>query len=176
MSATPRFCFACGGALERRLILDRPRLVCSRCGEVTYLDAKVAASTVTRLDDGRVVLVRRSIEPGYGLWVMPGGFVERGETVADGAVRETYEEIGLEVAVDGLLGVYSYPETVVVVVVYTAHPVGGRLLRASAECMEVRAFAPDEIPWDAIAFKSSRDALTTWTRMLAGTKPAGPAP
>lgn len=162
MALGPRYCQVCGGPLRVQQVIDHERLVCSRCGEVAYLDAKVAASTITLLNKEQVVLVRRSINPGYGLWVLPGGFIERGETVPEGAIRETREEVGLEVEVDRLIGVFSYPQTVVVVVIYEAHPVGGELFASSPECMEVRAFRPQEIPWDHLAFHSTRDGLKQW--------------
>ena len=70
--------------------------MCASCGFVFYMDPKVAVGTVIRTADDRVVLVRRAIEPGYGLWVFPGGYVDRGEQVLDAAVREAREESGLD--------------------------------------------------------------------------------
>ena len=85
-----RFCPTCAGELESRLLKkgEPERLVCTRCGQVIYLDPKVAVGTIVRADDGRLVLVRRAIEPGYGLWVFPGGYVDRGEAVTAAAIRE----------------------------------------------------------------------------------------
>ena len=101
------------------------RLVCVRCGFVFYLDPKVAVGTIIRDDDGRIVLVRRAIEPGYGKWVYPGGYVDRGELVKDAAVREAREEAGLQVRLDRLINVYSYPGRAPVVIVYAASILGG---------------------------------------------------
>src|SRR5574342_686155 len=94
-----RFCPECGGPLAARLLKggDPERLVCTGCGVVFYLDPKVAVGAIIRSDDGRVVLVRRAIEPGYGLWVFPGGYVDRGETPQSAAIREAREECGLDV-------------------------------------------------------------------------------
>lgn len=154
-----RFCPRCAGTLDSRRIKDGEpeRLVCASCSFVFYLDPKVAACTITMLD-GRIVLLRRAIEPSLGKWVFPGGFVDRGETVAAAAVRETLEEVNLRVSLTGILDAYSYAGSQVVVIVYAAEVVGGRLA-ACDECLEVGTFAPEEIPWDDLAFESTRAAL-----------------
>ena len=164
MSSTPapaeyRFCPRCAGALTSRRIKEGEpeRLVCATCGFVFYLDPKVAACTITMLDGG-IVLLRRAIEPSLGKWVFPGGFVDRGETVAAAAVRETLEEVNLRVSLTGILDAYSYAGSQVVVIVYAAEVVGGRLA-ACDECLEVGTFPPEEIPWDDLAFESTRAAL-----------------
>jgi len=112
---------------------------------------------------GGLVLVRRAIEPGYGKWVFPGGFVDRGETLEEAAARETREEVGLEVATDGLLGAYSYREYPVVVVVYAARVTGGCLM-AGDEALEAKTFAVDRLPWDDLAFASTKHALTDYVK------------
>ena len=81
-------------------------MVCSACQFVFFLDPKVAACTIIPLD-GKIVLLQRAIEPGYGKWVFPGGYVDRGETVADAAIREAREEVSLEVRLVSLLDVYQ---------------------------------------------------------------------
>jgi len=155
-----RHCPQCGGVLEQRLLKagDPPRLVCTRCAFIFYLDPKVAVGTIVRTADDRIVLVRRAIEPGYGLWVFPGGYVDRGETVTAAALRETREEAGLEVRLDGLVNIYSYPGRPIVVIVYTASILGGEL-RIDEESLEARLFAAADIPWSELAFLSTRDAL-----------------
>jgi ADP-ribose pyrophosphatase YjhB (NUDIX family) len=155
-----RFCPSCGGALERRSLkaTDPDRLVCQACGFVFYLDPKVAVGTIITADDSRLVLVRRAIDPGYGLWVFPGGFVDRGEELTKAAIREAREESGLEVRLDRLVNIYSYPDTAVIIVVYAATAMRGELC-GDDECLEARLFRADEIPWDELAFKSTRDAL-----------------
>jgi 8-oxo-dGTP diphosphatase len=155
-----RFCPSCGGALERRSLkaTDPDRLVCQACGFVFYLDPKVAVGTIITADDSRLVLVRRAIEPGYGLWVFPGGFVDRGEELTKAAIREAREESGLEVRLDRLVNIYSYPDTAVIIVVYAATAMRGDLC-GDDECLEARLFRADEIPWDELAFKSTREAL-----------------
>ena len=103
------YCPMCGGGLEPRSLkaTEPERLVCVRCGFVFYLDPKVAVGTIIRDEDSRIVLVRRAIEPGYGKWVFPGGYVDRGEQVHAAAVREAREEAGLEVRLEKLINIYS---------------------------------------------------------------------
>jgi len=153
------FCPKCGGRLESRLVkLSEPaRLVCAQCRFVFFLDPKVAASTVIR-QPGGIVLLQRAIEPGYGKWVFPGGYVDRGETVADAAVREAKEEVNLDIRLVSLLGVFSYRDSPVIVVVYVARTVGG-LLKAGDEALDVRLFSTDAIPWNELAFPSTNEAL-----------------
>src|SRR5207247_4904509 len=99
---TIRFCPLCAGALGREAVPpdQREQAVCSRCRFVFYLNPKVVAGTIPE-QDGRILLTRRSINPGLGLWTFPGGFVDFGETVTDGARRETFEETGLHGAPTG---------------------------------------------------------------------------
>ena len=157
-----RFCPICGQPLEERVlkVSEPKRLVCtnSTCGFVFYLDPKIAVGTVIRMPDGRIVLVRRAIEPGYGKWVFPGGYVDRGEEITLAAVREAREESGLEVTLDHLINIYSYAGRTPIIVVYAASYVTGELA-VDDEGLEARAFTPDEIPWDDLAFRSTNDAL-----------------
>ena len=155
-----RFCPECGGNLQSKLLKagDPERLVCDRCGFVFYLDPKLAVGTIIRDDHGRVVLVRRAIEPGYGKWVFPGGYVDRGEELHSAAIREAREEAGLDVRLDGLVDIYSYTGAVPVIVVYAATMVGG-CLGCDEEGLEARFFEASEIPWDELAFRSTREAL-----------------
>src|SRR5215217_2724309 len=100
-----RHCPVCAAPLEARRLkaADPERLVCTSCGFVFYMDPKVAVGTIIRTDDEHLVLVRRAIEPGYGLWVFPGGYVDKGEVVTTAAIREAREEAGLEIRIDRLL-------------------------------------------------------------------------
>src|SRR4029450_6836394 len=143
---TYRFCPTCGGSLDTRLLKagDPHRLVCDACGFVFYLDPKVAVGTIIRVDDERIVLVKRAIEPGYGLWVFPGGYVDRGEEITTAAIREAREESGLEVRIDGLLNIYSY-EGSPIIVVYTATALSGELC-GDEECLEAQLFTPRQVP------------------------------
>ena len=154
------FCPVCAGGLEsRRLRAGEPdRLVCTSCGFVFYLDPKVAVGTIIRNQQGQIVLVRRAIEPGYGKWVFPGGYVDRGEEVMAAALREAREETGLEIRIDSLINVYSYPGRAPVIIVYAATMTGG-CLACDEESLEAKFFAQDAIPWDELAFRSTHEAL-----------------
>ena len=136
---------------------DPPRLVCADCSFVFYLDPKVAVGAVCRAQEG-IVLLRRGIEPGYGKWVYPGGYVDRGEDLQSAARREAMEEIHADIRITELINVYSYPGRPVIVVVFAADVVGGDL-RGGSEALEVRTFAPEAIPWDDLAFRSTGEAL-----------------
>lgn len=129
------------------------------------MDPKVAVGTIIRVQDDRVVLVRRAIEPGYGLWVFPGGYVDRGERVIDAALREAREESGLEIRIDHLVNIYSYGGLAPIIIVYAATMIGGRLC-TDEECLEARLFSSDEIPWDALAFRSTREGLEEYFQRL----------
>lgn len=159
-----RFCPPCGGRLTHRTVKDGepPRLVCEACGFIFYLDPKVAACAICMVGGG-IVLLRRGIEPQRGKWVFPGGFVDRGEAVAAAAIRETQEEVNLRVGLTGILDAYSFPGSDVVVIVYAAEVLGGTL-EARDESLEVRAFPPEEVPWDELAFESTRAALRDYIR------------
>jgi ADP-ribose pyrophosphatase YjhB (NUDIX family) len=154
------FCPLCGADLELRSLkpTEPDRLVCIRCGFIFYQDPKVAVGTIIRNGDDHIVLVRRAIQPGYGKWVFPGGFVDRGEPVLTAAVREAKEEAGLDIRIDYLLNVYSYPGRAPVIIVYIATMLGGELM-CDDEGLEAKWFAPDAIPWDELAFQSTTDGL-----------------
>jgi len=156
------FCAHCGGRLEVRSLkpTERPRPVCAACGVVVYLDPKVAVGTIIPHEDG-IVLLKRAINPGYGKWVFPGGFVDRGESLEEAAAREAWEEVGLRVEPDRLLGAYSYRDYPVVIVVYQAHVVGG-MLKAGDEALEAKTFTAEALPWDDLAFESTRNALRAY--------------
>jgi 8-oxo-dGTP diphosphatase len=162
-----RFCPVCGAALEPRVLkaTEPKRLVCTSptCGFVFYLDPKIAVGTVIRMPDEKIVLVRRAIEPGYGKWVFPGGYVDRGEEITLAAIREAREESGLDVRIDHLINIYSYAGRAPIIVVYAATWTGGELA-VDDEGLEARAFESIAIPWDELAFRSTREALAEYLK------------
>lgn len=154
-----RFCPQCGMTLTlRRMKSGGPELqACQGCSFVHYADPKVAAGTLCMLDGG-IVLVQRGIPPAYGKWVFPGGFVDKDERVDAAAIRETREEVNLDVEIDRLLNVYSYEDSGVVIIAYAAHVVGGEL-QAKDEALDAKIFHPTQIPWGDLGFRSAHDAI-----------------
>jgi len=154
-----QFCPVCGGGLKSMKLKEHEpsRLTCSECAFIFYQDPKLVACSVVELDH-KIVLLRRAIDPQKGKWVMPGGYVDRGEEVEAAALRETDEECGLKIRIKNLLGVYSYPGHLVVVVTYMTEYLSGSLVLGD-ESLEVGLFSPEEIPWNDLAFPSTVDAL-----------------
>tara|TARA_B100000949_G_C14166871_1_gene401577 strand:- start:112 stop:678 length:567 start_codon:yes stop_codon:yes gene_type:complete len=155
-----RFCSRCGAALAIKEVKtgEPKRPTCVRCGHVVYLDPKVAVGTVITNQANQFALVKRSIEPGYGKWVYPGGYVDRGEPPTFAAVREAREEANLDVKLTGLINIYTYPGVVPIVLVYAATVTGGEL-RPEDESLEAAWFERADIPWNELAFRSTREAL-----------------
>jgi 8-oxo-dGTP diphosphatase len=161
-----QYCPKCATRLTWRETGDRPRPVCPACGFVFYFNPVVGAGALVE-KDGRVVLVRRGVEPKIGYWSLPSGYVEADELAEEAAVREMEEETGIEI--DDLLGVYSFggePQTGVLIL-YSAHPVGGEL-RAGDDAQAVQTFDPADMPPDdRIAFRTHLQALRDWRRARA---------
>lgn len=169
-----KFCPKCGAPLGHRRLKDfePERLVCTQCLFVMYLNPKVAAGAVVE-HKGGIVLLRREIDPRAGFWVHPGGFVDRGETLEEAAKRETREEVGLEVEILDLLGAFSFHDSEVVVVAYAARAISGEP-KVGDESLEVRTFDPHELPWDELAFPSTRLALKEYLRTMEARRPVTP--
>ena len=161
-----RFCPRCGAEAEVRF----PRsMICRACGYGAYYNPKPVACSIPTDADGRVILLRRATEPGRGRWTMPGGFVDLGESVEHAAVRECAEELAIDIELEGLVGVYSRADERNVVVVYAARALGEPSL--TAEALEVRAFLPCDIPWQALAFWGDECALRDF--LSRSGEPAG---
>ena len=161
------FCINCGAPLELRSIEGRELEVCGTDGYVLWRDPKVAAAVVVEADGG-IVLGRRAIEPAYGEWCLPGGFVNDNEDPAAAAVRECREEINVEVVLTSLLGVYHVAKTTassIVGIAYRGHVVAGETLSAGPEMLEVGVFRPDELP--QVAFPSHREVLALYAAAKA---------
>jgi ADP-ribose pyrophosphatase YjhB (NUDIX family) len=157
----PIFCTQCAGRLELRVVglSGKPVPVCPQCGAIHWIDPKMAAGCVV-VEGERVLLVKRGIEPGYGKWVFPGGHVDRGETVEEAALRETFEECGVVAELDELLGLFSYPRRPVIVAAFKAHLAPSSPPPAPLdETLEVGWFTADEVARIPLAFRSSADSL-----------------
>jgi ADP-ribose pyrophosphatase YjhB (NUDIX family) len=133
---------------------NRTRLVCPDCGYIEYANPKIVAGAVCTWED-RILLCRRAIAPAKGLWTIPAGYLELGETTAAGAAREVMEEAGARVTIGALLGLYEIAEISQVNVVYHAPMLSGAFA-AGVESLDVRLFAWEDIPWRELAFPSVR--------------------
>ena len=163
MAETLKFCSNCGAALTFGEIEgeDRDRLSCPACGHIVYVNPRLVVTVFPITDDGELVLLRRGIEPGRGRWAQPGGFLEVDETVNQAAIRETWEETGLLVEPGEIIGLYTRLEAAVVTIAYEARIVGGTAA-PTAEALEIRTFAPEDIPWSSLAFRTTMWALRDW--------------
>jgi ADP-ribose pyrophosphatase YjhB (NUDIX family) len=140
---------------------ERDRLSCPSCGFISYVNPRLVVTTLPITHAGEVVLLRRGIEPARGTWAQPGGFLEVDESVAEGAIRETLEEVGLVVEPGEIVGLYSRLEAAVVIVVFEAAIVGGTA-RTTPEALEVRAFRANDVPWSELGFNTTYWALRDW--------------
>ena len=136
------------------------RPVCASCGTVVFLDPKVVAGVIAAID-GRVVMVRRNMEPGIGRWTFPAGYVDRGEGVEAAAVREMEEEACLKVRLNGLVGVYSKTGEAIILIVYSGDVIGGTLA-AGPETQEAGLFDPGDLP--PLAFERDTAIMADWMR------------
>jgi ADP-ribose pyrophosphatase YjhB (NUDIX family) len=163
IAASLNFCSRCGAELLFGIVdgEDRERSTCPSCGHIAYVNPRLVVTTLPVTDDGRLVLLRRGIEPGLGAWAQPGGFLEVDETVGEAAVRETLEETGLLIQPGEIVGLYTRLEAAVVVLAIESRVVGG-VPTTTPEALEVALFAADAIPWSGLAFKTTYWALVDW--------------
>ena len=159
------YCSNCGQPVELKVPPGDhlPRHICPACGNIHYVNPKVIVGCVPETPDGRVLICKRNIEPRLGLWTIPAGFLEMGETSAQGAARETLEEAQARVEVEDLFAVIGVPH---VSQIYMVHR--GRLLDPhhgpTPESSETRLVAESEIPWDQIAFPTIYQSLKFFFR------------
>ncbi|MFN3975333.1 MAG: NUDIX domain-containing protein [Dehalococcoidia bacterium] len=154
------YCQHCGGRLQTRVVDGRERSVCLSCGLVSWQDPKLVAVALVERGGG-ILFVRRKMEPGAGLWALPGGYVDRGEPVEEAARREVKEEAGLEIEVGPLLGLYSEAGNPVVLAVYIAHETGGELA-PGPEVDALGFFPPHALP--VLAFPRDERVVQDWAR------------
>lgn len=153
------YCSACGRPVRVGIPEGdtHPRHLCDHCGAVHYQNPKIIVGCLPVWQD-RVLLCKRSIEPRNGYWTLPSGFMENGETLEEGAIRETREEALAEVILGRLFSVYSLPNLGQVYFLFLADLIGPDF-GAGAETEETALLAPAEIPWDRIAFRAVEFAL-----------------
>ncbi len=157
-----KFCPACGSAVEWRVPHgdSRPRYICTTCDIIHYQNPNLVVGAIPEWQD-QILLCRRAIEPRYGLWTLPGGFMENGESVGAGAARETREEANAEIAIGELYSMYSLPYINQVHLLFRA-----TLLNLDfgpgEESLEVKLFREEEIPWDEIAFRPIKLSLQAY--------------
>lgn len=154
-----KFCSVCGAEVRVGIPHgdNRPRHICDHCGTIHYHNPKVVAGCIAHWDD-KVLMCRRAIEPRHGLWTVPAGFMENGETTYEGAARETAEEANARVAIDDLFVTVNLPHINQVYMLFR-----GRLLdldfSPGDESLEVELMTEDQMPWDAMAFPTVTEAL-----------------
>ena len=152
-------CRVCGSPAEYRVPADdnRERATCTSCGEIHYENPLNVVGTVPVFGE-RVLLCRRAIEPRHGFWTLPAGFMELGETVAEGALRETDEEAGAQIELEGLFTMLNVVRVGQVHLFYRARMLSEDLA-PGPETLEARLFREDEVPWDELAFRTVRRTL-----------------
>jgi ADP-ribose pyrophosphatase YjhB (NUDIX family) len=157
-----RHCKRCGAPAEYRVPPDdnRPRATCTACGTVFYENPLNVVGTVPAWGE-QVLLCRRNIEPRYGLWTLPAGFLELGETTEAGALRETDEEAGAHIELEGLFTVLNVVRVGQVHLFYRARLLDTQFA-PGPESIEARLFTEAEVPWDELAFRTVRETLRHW--------------
>lgn len=155
-----KFCTECGNPLTKSIPAgdDRERYVCTECGHIHYQNPRIIVGCLPT-HEGKVLLCRRAIEPRYGKWTLPAGFMENGETTAEGAARETWEEAEMQATGVTLYRVFDVPQIHQVYVFYRCGVEGGRY-GAGPESLETALFEESEIPWDELAFPVVSELLS----------------
>ena len=149
-----KFCCYCASPVVSRVPPgdSLPRFICDECGEIHYQNPRLILGTIPE-HEGRILLCRRAIEPRYGKWTLPAGFMEVGETTGDGAIRETVEEAGARVELGPLFSMIDVPHVQQVHIFFRADLLD-TAFSAGTESLEVRLFGEHEIPWEEIAFRT----------------------
>jgi ADP-ribose pyrophosphatase YjhB (NUDIX family) len=146
------YCNQCGGQTRFRMAEgeDRERDVCDDCGFIQYLNPRIIVGTLPT-HEGKILLCKRAIEPRKGYWTLPAGYMECGETAADGARRETVEEAGAQLTELHLYALYDVPKIDQFYMFYRAEMLNGEF-SAGVESLDVELFSLADIPWDELAF------------------------
>lgn len=169
MSPAIKFCRLCGTPTEQQIppMEDRPRPVCPACGYIDYVNPINVVGAIPTWDDGRTILLcRRNIEPRKHYWTLPGGFLELGESIAAGAERETREEAGARITLQGLFSAIDVISAGQVHLFFRAS-LNDLDLSPGIETIENKLFDIDDIPWDELAFRTVRLTLEHYVDDLA---------
>ncbi|MBI3899142.1 MAG: zinc ribbon domain-containing protein [Gammaproteobacteria bacterium] len=153
------YCSQCGAGVELRVPAgdNLPRHVCGQCGEIHYINPKVVVGCIPRWQD-KILLCRRAIEPRYGLWTLPAGFLENNETTIEGAIREMLEEASAKVRIASLYTLFNLPHISQVYVMFLADLIAPEY-GPGTESLEVELYDERDIPWDQIAFPVIEETL-----------------
>jgi ADP-ribose pyrophosphatase YjhB (NUDIX family) len=155
-----KHCRNCGVAVVYRLPDDgdtKERAICPQCATIHYENPLNVVGTIPYLGD-KILLCKRNIEPRFGKWTLPAGFLELGESTAQGAARETVEEAGAQFELEGLFTVISVARVGQVHLFYRARLLSDRFAPGT-ETIEAQLYAEDQIPWDEIAFRTVKETL-----------------
>lgn len=172
-----KYCSECAHPVSLEIPPDdnRPRYVCKQCGTIHYQNPKMVIGSIPvweRDGNSQVLLCRRAIEPRYGYWTLPAGFMENNETTAEAAMRETEEEAGARVHLHGLFSLLNVPHVHQVHMFYRASLLDLDY-QAGTESLEVGLFTEDEIPWDRIAFPTVAHTLKLFFADMARVQREG---
>lgn len=154
-----KFCSSCGASVKLRIPPgdNRQRFICTSCGEIHYQNPKLVTGCIPEWED-QVLLCRRAIEPRYGLWTLPAGFMENEESAQQGAARETMEEANAAVSIEQLYTTFNLPHISQVYLLFRAS-LDNLDFSPGSESLDVALFREDQIPWDELAFPVIRETL-----------------
>lgn len=161
-----KFCSNCGAPLSKRIPRDdnRVRFVCDVCKTVHYQNPTMVVGSIPEYR-GRILLCRRAIEPRYGKWTLPAGYLENNETMAQGAGRETLEESGAQVIILEPYALFNLTFVSQVYLMFLAR-MTSPVLKPGEESLEAKLFTEQEIPWDELAFTVIRETLRLYFKDL----------
>ncbi len=161
------YCSNCGATVSQRIPPgdNRERYVCDGCATIHYQNPKIVAGCIPEWD-GRILLCKRAIQPRYGLWTLPAGFMENGETTEQAAMRETHEEASAQIDNISLYGLFSIPHISQVYMLFRGEVVNGEYAPGT-ESLECRLYEERDIPWDELAFPVVTETLKRYYKNLA---------
>lgn len=160
------FCSTCGARVVRKIPPGDtlPRFVCESCEAIHYQNPKIVVGCIAEWNN-QILLCRRGIEPRYGLWTIPAGFMENNETVEEATIRETLEEAHAHVEISSLFGIFSIPRVSQLYIVFKANLLTPEF-GIGEESLDVQLMKPADIPWDELAFQVIQVTLERYCQDL----------